>query len=447
MKRLSSFLVAASSLWLAAFAFAEARPHYGGTLHVAVHENCPALPNPDCAHISRLIFETLVQLDAHGRPQPMLAASWQAEPGNQRWRFQLRGGISLQDGSPLDSATVAASLRSANPDWKVLTVGESILIETSAPSPSLPAELALVKNSIARSSGGQWFGTGPFSIQQLDPGKKARLLANEQYWRGRPFLDAIEVDFGKSSREQLLSFEIGKSDLAGVSAEDIRRANVEGRTVLRSEPADLLALVFTDDARSEDDAHLRSALALAIDSAAISDVVFQGGAEAGGSLLPNWLSGYAFIFPTARDLQHARQERMQIKHSANLNLSYDPADPVARVTAERILLNARDAGLTVQLSTEQNADVRLVRVPVSSLDPTVALKELVNSLHWAVPVSSGSTAQELYTSEKTLLQSRRVIPLLHLRSAVVLRNNIRDVAIRPDGSWDITGAWISMEKP
>jgi peptide/nickel transport system substrate-binding protein len=46
--------------------------------------------------LSRLIFDTLVTLDARGQAQPALAASWQADPGNQRWQFMVRRGVRTQ---------------------------------------------------------------------------------------------------------------------------------------------------------------------------------------------------------------------------------------------------------------------------------------------------------------------------------------------------------------
>ena len=439
-------------------ALAESRPHYGGTLRLAVKE-APQTLDPAASGVpiglSRLVFETLVALDDRGRPQPLLATSWQSDPGSQRWRFFLRAGVSFHDGAPLDSGTVAASLRNSNPEWKVIAAGDMVMIETESPAPDLPAELALSRNSIVRrSESAKLSGTGPFAIAQWDAGKHAALNANEQYWAGRPFLDSVQVDFGRNDHEQMLLLDFGKADVVEVAPENIHRARAGNRIVMSSEPEELMALVFARDPRSEDETHARNALALSIDSAAVNNVVLQGGGEPSGALLPNWISGYAFVFPAAGNpavgnTDRARQERVQSKHVPAWVLAYDPSDTVARVIAERVLLNARDAGITLRLTGTASSDLRLVRIPLSSSDPRVALAELAKALQLTQPkmqISNGSVS-DLYSAEKTLLQSHRIIPLLHLRSAVALRPNVHDWNVLPDGSWSVSNVWLSGERP
>lgn len=450
MKRCSSILLAASSLLWLLTASADVRPHYGGTLHIAVHEPCPTLDAPtsrSCGNVSNLVFEGLVGLDRRGRPQPLLATSWQAEPGSQRWRFQLRRGVSFHDGAALEGPVVAASLRNANPDWKVFAVGQTIVIETTTPDPNLPAELALARNLIVRHAGDQWLGTGPFAVQSWDPGKHLSLAANDQYWGGRPFLDAVEVDFGAHVRDELLALDIGKADVINLTAENIRRARAEGHVVLASEPAQLLALVFAADPRSEEEIHLRNALALSLDTAAMNNVVLQGGGEVSGSLLPNWLSGYAFGFPSGANLAQARQERALASHVLPMTLGYDASDPIARVIADRVLLNSRDVGIALELTSSPKADVRLVRLPLDSLDPQVALEDMAKALHLPFTSFNGNSAAELFSAEKNLLQAHRVIPLLHLRSALASRSNIHGIEVLSDGTWKLDSVWLSTGRP
>ena len=98
----------------------------------------------------------------------------------------------------------------ANPDWKVFATGEGVIIECNAPTPDLPAVLALPRYGIAKRTGGKVVGSGAFAIERWDPGKKLALSARDDYWGGRAFLDSIEIEMGKSFREQMIALDLGK---------------------------------------------------------------------------------------------------------------------------------------------------------------------------------------------------------------------------------------------
>jgi peptide/nickel transport system substrate-binding protein len=444
----------ATSLLLTSVATGATRPRYGGTLRVAMRAVLASLDPADSGqadsfarrNLSRLIFDTLVTLDDNGRPQPSLASSWQPEPGNQRWQFYIRHGVTFQDGTPVTSDAVAASLRVANPNWKVLPTGEAVVIECDSPSPNLQSELALPRNGIAKRDG-KLTGSGPFAVTRWDPGKKLTLAARDDYWGGRAFVDSIEIEMGKNLHEQMISFDLGKADLIEIAPEQAHRAVMEGRRVESSAPAELMALVFARDRQSPDDERLRDALALSLDRSAMNTVLLQSGGESAGGLLPNWMTGYSFLFPTEAALARARQARSEAKQTSTWTLGYDGNDPVARVVAERIALSARDAGLALQLTMATAADVRLVRIPLSSLDPRIALTTLAATLGLPLPKFGGNSVQDLYSAETTLLQPQRVIPLLHLRTASAVSGTVRNWTGARDGGWRLQDIWLGTEKP
>ncbi len=78
-----------------------------------------------------------------------------------------------------------------------------------------------------------------------DPGKKLTLTARDDYWGGRAFLDSIEIEMGKSFREQMILLDLGKADVVEIAPEQARHAAADGRRVENSAPAELMALVFT----------------------------------------------------------------------------------------------------------------------------------------------------------------------------------------------------------
>ncbi len=355
MKRFAWQWVVVSSILLMQAAEAVMRPQYGGTLRVAMRE-APVSLDPSTGgadvrsdsfaqrNLLALIFETLVTVDDRGRLHPGLATDWQAAPGNQRWQFRLRRGVRFHDGAPLTAEIAAGSLRTANPSWKVFTEGDSVIVERDKADPDLPAELALTRNSILkRNSAGKLNGTGPFHIEDWLPGKKLTLVAEEDQWRGRAFVDKLEIEMGINLHEQLVELETGKADLVEVAPEQGHRATMEGRRVSSLQPMELVALVFANDALTSDEQLLRRALADSLERSSMRSALLQGAGQPAASILPNWMGGYGFIFSSDAELDRARHERAQVRSAPNWTVGYDANDSVARLLVERIALNAKDA--------------------------------------------------------------------------------------------------------
>jgi peptide/nickel transport system substrate-binding protein len=504
--------LAVSSMMVGSLAAqAETRPQYGGALHVAMRAAPESLDpagfdlveldltrlgaarNAQADSFARrsltsLMFDTLVTTNDIGRVQPALATSWQAKPrlalsanqlgnqlGNERWQFRIRGGVKFHDGTALNAESAAASLRAANPSWNVSADGDSVVIERGSDA-DLLAELALPRNAIAkRNPGNAPSGTGPFHIVDWQPGKKLALAAEEDCWRGRPFLDTIEIEMGKSFRDQMTALQLRKADLVEVAPEQARQfspsqrfqnqtlqkqvsqnqvsqyqVSHDGRRLASSAPVELLALVFARDAASPEEKLLRQALAWSVERGSIKSVLLQGAGQPAASILPNWMSGYGFVFPTDADLPRARQAREQAHTTATWTLGYDGTDPLDRLLAERIALNARDAGLSVQPTPSSlsvaAADLRLVRIPLASQDPWIALAS-VAMLAGAPSGKGNGSVEDLYAAELALLATQRLIPLFHLPVSYAAAASLNAWALRPDGSWALDDAWLGTGRP
>ena len=183
-------------------------------------------------------------------------------------------------------------------------------------------------------------------------------------------------------------------------------------------------------------------MALSIDSAALNTVVFQSAGEPTGALLPNWFSGYGFIFPAG-----GFASRSRAPHSVVWTLSCDSSDPSARIAADRIALNAKDAGITLQLVNSDNPDIKLVKIALPSADSETALDELARDFQLPAPAFANSSVSTLYSAETALLQTRRVVPIVYLRTAVAFRSNVHGLKSLADGSWQLDNVWLSAETP
>ena len=446
--------LAISSLLLTVAATAEVRPRYGGTLHVEMHAapmsldpvQLAASDSVSAASLTSLLFDTLVRTDQSGHMQPALAESWQKTRGNQMWEFHLRRGVNFPDGSALTGDIAAASLRVANPSWKITSQENTVTIEVDAAETEMLAQLALPRNAIAKRDP-QVSGTGPFHVATWQPAKMLTLAANEDCWRGRPFPDGIEIEMGKSFRDQMAAFEMRKVEIAEVAPDQMRRVAQEGRALTSSARMELLALVFAKDAASPEERQLRQALGLSIDRTSIRNVLLQGAGEAAGGLLPSAISGYGFIFSSTHDLPKARQLRGDIRSIPGWTLGYDGSDPLSRILAERIALNARDAGLSLRPTNAPDSDLRLARIPIASSDPWVALNELLTRIGLRPTKNLGGPAEDLFAQEQTAIATERIIPLFHLPVTYASASTLKDSSVNLDGTWSLERAWLENPRP
>ena len=456
MKRFAWQWLAISSLMVAALAArAETRPQYGGTLHVGLSSALSSLDPADTAHedsfarrsVTSLIFDNLVINDSSGRMRPSLAESWQATSGNRRWQFRIRRGVKFHDGTPMTAQSVAASLRVANPAWNILVEGESVIFEFETADSGLPAELALMRNAIVkRDQNGRLSGTGPFRIADWQPGKTLSLAADDGCWRGRAFLDGIQIALGRSYRDQMTALELGKADLVEVAPEQAHRVSAERYQILHSLPMELVALEFTREASSAEESSLRQALNLSVERGSIYSVLLQGAGTPTASILPTWMSGYGFVFSVDANLTKGRQLREQARVTQNWKLGYDGGDPLARLLAERIALNAKDAGLTLQ-PTAGSGDLRLVRIALASSDPGTVLDAAFSRLNLAPAKVRSASVDGLYAEEQAALATARVIPLIDLPATYASTPKLKDWEVRTDGSWDVASAWLESARP
>ena len=282
-----------------------------------------------------------------------------------------------------------------------------------------------------------------FSIMRWEGGRSAVYTADNSTPGGRPFLDGIQIQMARPLRDQAIDLELGKADLVELGPNELRRTTT-GRRVWRSAAVRLLALEFGAEAA---DPRVREALALSVDRVAIHSVLLQRQGEIAGGLLPQWISGYAFLFPTASDPARARTLAGPLPPALRtLTLSFK--DPAWRAVADRIAVNARDAGLLVTAAPgNPPAEVRLVELRITSVEPWEALAGLATSLQLPEPPHAGS-AEALYAAERNLLADLRVIPLLHLPYVYGVGPRVRGgPGITPLGEWRFEKIWLEGGRP
>ncbi len=464
MRRIAYLLLAVISLLgvTSNAASAETRPHYGGTLRVMLQSTPSGLdlaPNAtpteywDLTRTLSLIGDTLIRIDAQGRAQPALAVAWQSDASATHWQFTLRRGVKFHDGSPATPAAMAQILGTLHSGWIVRATVDSVVIENATPMSLLLSELALPRNLLfKRNASGVPIGTGPFLVADWHPQQLLKLAANEENWEGRPFVDAVEIEFGKALRDQAIALELGKVDVIEESPQAATGAQQHNESSSLSLPVELLALVFPANSRAIDP-RVREALALVLDRKPIQSVLLKGAGEAAASILPNWMTGYSAIFSEQWNPQAARAllaDSRQAAPNLAFNLSYDPRDPQAQLIAERIALDAREVGIAVQLSLSGAENIRLMRVVLPSPDAATSLREAARQLGLPQPAFSG-TSEDLYQAERGLLEARAVIPLFHLPVATAVSGRVREWAPDRRAHWiaselSLADLWLAEQR-
>jgi ABC-type transport system substrate-binding protein len=458
------FLAASSAVFLALAAGAATRPRYGGTLVVEIQAKLPTF-DPSESHdvaeaeaalkLHALIYDRLVSLDPHGQPQPAIALSWEHDAQAVKWRFKLRPGVKWQDGAPLTPEEVVMALEGQAAGVSVHLAGDALEVDAGGSSPSLLTTLATDASLTIRRSGGSPgalpIGTGPFRLTSWEPGRRAVLQANDDYWDGRPYVDTIEILMGRASRDELLDLELGKADVVELDPVEARRAQQESKEIWTSAPVELLCLRFGPNRPAVEDRRIRLALADSIDRAAIQKVLLQNYGDVAGGIFPQWLSGYTFLFPTGMNLDQARQLRGEIGAAPTLKVGYDPTDTLARQTAERVAVNARDAGITLQVvplpegwsrMPDLGVDLRVERIRIDGTQNIIQLPGPSRLL-----ISQPGSPEQTYAAERQFVDSLAVIPLIHIPELLGIAPRVMDWSATPWGAWHLECISLGGEKP
>jgi peptide/nickel transport system substrate-binding protein len=458
--------------------FATKHPKYGGTLRLELQLTKVSLDPREWkpgsvsaaenAKLAALIFDRLITLDDYGRFQAALATDWSHDPSCKTWRFKLRQGIKFSDDSALTPKDVVTALQPLLPPGVQITATESgIQIRAAHPVPDLLEQLASGRYFIFRAQpDNSLLGTGPFVLaESTQPSTSAlnpshlTLRANENAWSGRPFLDSIAVTLGGPALRQILNLQVGRADIVDIPPDLVRRARQDNLHVWSSPPATLLALRFDDAQPAASNSRLREALDLALDRDTMANVLLQRQALPAPALLPQWLSGYAFLFGTPMDLDRAKQIRASLPPNLAggadpLRLRVDASGDLMKLLGERVAVNARQANISVQLvshpstspaTSSPSAALHLFVWHYDSLSPRTELLNLAHYLHAeaiAEALPENIDVEKLYSEERRLLEQRQVLPLVLLPDYVGMAPNVRNWSVAPSGEWRLADVWL-----
>jgi oligopeptide transport system substrate-binding protein len=263
----------------------------------------------DSLAIDRDMFIGLATLDAHGKPVPGAAESWDIAPDDKTWTFHLRHDGKWSNGDPVTSADFLYSFRrlvdpktaAEDPsDLKQVVNYEDIVsgkekdltnLGVEAPDPytlilhltepriALPflltdMALAPLHRASMEKAGDQWtqpgniVSNGPFVMKAWTPQSEIALAKNPNFFDAKDVrLDEVDWLVTENLDAGLTRYRAGELDFVALTRVHLPWARENLSDQLRSAPIDQTVLLFFNMIKGplSQDIRLREAINLAID--------------------------------------------------------------------------------------------------------------------------------------------------------------------------------------
>ncbi|QHT61296.1 ABC transporter substrate-binding protein [Paenibacillus lycopersici] len=209
-------------------------------------------------NVSSLLYTPLVRVDDKGLPIPGLAEKWDVSSDNLTYTYHLRKDLKFSDGTPLTADDVAFTWtilydKSYDGDSLVNTLhiqgGDAYKAGTATSIPGIKvidpqtisvtlekpnaSALTLLGSDVLSKAyygkdykqgqldymkklSGSPLGTGPYKLEKFIPGQEVRMVANENYFDGKPKTEHFIYKTAQGDTWQYL--ETGEVDYASFTA-------------------------------------------------------------------------------------------------------------------------------------------------------------------------------------------------------------------------------------
>ena len=297
----------------------------------------------------RQVFESLVDVDAQGRPVPGLALSWKPV-AEHTWEFALRRGVTFHDGEPFNADTVLFNLdrffrrnldklglkdvlaaTQFEKTYSFVTRWEkvddyTVRIHTSEPAPTLWDFIGrepMVPKAYTQKNGVDGLndrpvGTGPWKMVEWKRKTSMLFERNDTYWGTQPLFRKMRFQTIPEGAARIAALRAGQVGLIeGVPPFDAPALGQDSRLKVTSSPQKLSCRLYLNarpkdkyDSGGQDglfsDRRVRLALNLAVNRDAIIKKIFNGYALANASPVASVSYGYAAQEPYPYDPARAK---------------------------------------------------------------------------------------------------------------------------------------------
>ncbi|MER5634690.1 ABC transporter substrate-binding protein [Streptomyces nitrosporeus] len=403
-------------------------PVDGGTLRIADYAEARSL-SPAVTYATgasggsalAAVYDVLMRYDTAAKKyEPQLAKSLHSSDDLKTWTLKLREDVKFSDGTPLDAAAVTASLawyqKNKGADTALLApnlakteaVDDTTVVFTlRTPWATFPAMLAQAPGMIVAPAAyaGKTFepiGAGPFVLDEHAPQEEMVLKANEDYFKGRPHLDALRFTWPQSDRAKLEALNDGTADVTYMRSPD-----VVDDAVKEGHPGELtltglgnMITINTREGRPGADLRVRKAMALALDPELDTQRAYEGKGLPGQEIFPPESRLHSEVEPVGIDLDEAKKLLAEAKKDGyDGAITYmDGTDPVSRAKGVVTKAMLERVGFTVELDlvssiadrvaktyVEHDFDISRGAASISESDPYHRLQSVLNSTSYGNP--------------------------------------------------------------
>ncbi len=255
--------------------------------------------------------------------EPALAESWESSDDGLQFVFTLRPGVTFHDGTPFDAKAVEVNfqrqLDEKNPLFQESMVYRGIIfadvesvaatgdlqltVTLSRPTILLPGNLAIFAAGIVSPAaleaegaefGQQPVGTGPFKFESWTKDVELVLVANDDYWGGRPALDRVVWRTIAEDTVRLSELQTAAIDVANqIDFKDAGKIEADANLQLITGPfLNMQFMAFNQAIPPFDNRSLRLAVQHAINKDNVGEVVAAGHYTIGAGPIAPTLTGY-----------------------------------------------------------------------------------------------------------------------------------------------------------
>jgi ABC-type transport system substrate-binding protein len=448
-------------------------PRFGGVLRMAVPERLsrldPTLLSQDYEFaVAGCIFDTLLRPAAGGVEPVLLEAMPVVSGDGLTYYFKLREDVKFHDGSPLDTADVLETFKrlvaaKQSPyAWLLADVvgaadfrrNKARTIAGFKVSDAFRFEVKLARRqsdflkylcfpalSIASSQDNDFdrpIGTGRFKYSGRGSKGEITLVANEDYFRGRPYLDSITIRQIGDDRDRMTEFKRGELDVVDVPTNGLGRAEHDTfGPEIRSSMKRIYFLDINPDISALSTPELRAAVSKAADRDGIVKILLGG-----NGAVENNMPG---------SIKTAPLKKAAAKDEV-FTLWYPERSQTMKLVAEKLALNFQQAGLSVALEPRSPAGMSQYTrdtapaFELRSMPAILGLQQSIDEPLFNPDFTSHSSAMARRLDPKFDRRSRGVlgtaVVLFSVRPAYICRVYVHGLSVSPLGTPDLSSVFF-----